>query len=86
MYTDSNNELLQNFGVNSLFEHRDEFGQCIATFRTNYLVAETDISSSLSINTVAKKNLTLKLLEKKKISLNYILIRTQNFYCFLKLK
>ena len=55
MYTDSNNELLQNFGVNSLFEHRDEFGQCIATFRTNYLVAETDISSSLSINTVAKK-------------------------------
>lgn len=86
MYTDSNNELLQNFGVNSLFEHRDEFGQCNVTFRTNYLVAETDISSSLSINTVAKKNLTLKLLEKKKISLNYILIRTQNFYCFLKLK
>ena len=57
MYTDSNNELLQNFGVNSLFEHRDEFGQCNVTFRTNYLVAETDISSSLSINTVAKKNL-----------------------------
>ena len=66
MYTDSNNELLQNFGVNSLFEHRDEFGQCNVTFRTNYLVAETDISSSLSINTVAKKNPTLKLLEKKK--------------------
>lgn len=67
MYTDSNNELLQNFGVNSLFDHRDEFGQCNVSFRTNHLVAETDISSSLSINTVAKKNLTLKLLEKKKI-------------------
>lgn len=67
MYTDSNNELLQNFGVNSLFDHRDEFGQCNVNFTTNHLVAETDISSSLSINTVAKKNLTLKLLEKKKI-------------------
>lgn len=66
MYTDSNNELLQNFGVNSLFDHRDEFGQCNVNFTTNHLVAETDISSSLSINTVAKKNLTLKLLEKKK--------------------
>lgn len=56
MYTDSNNELLQKFDVNSLIEHQDESGQCNANFRPNYLVAESDISGSLSINIVAKKN------------------------------
>ena len=58
MYTDSNNELLQKFDVNSLFEHQHEFGQCNVNFRPNYLVAESDISGSLSINILAKKKLT----------------------------
>ena len=58
MYTDSNNELLQKFDVNSLFEHQHEFGQCNVNFRPKYLVGESDISRSLSINILAKKKLT----------------------------
>ena len=58
MYIESNNELLQKFDVNSLFEHQDEFGQCNANFRHNYLVAKRYISGSLSVNILAIKKLT----------------------------